>query len=107
MEKINRKMQACKDVVVGSSEALEGIAERGVIDAYIVSCGTTTPTADGGTEYDSGSVTRGNTDALVKMMSFIILSIEGRKKVPAAAIIRQIVNTVERIKNGAGYNVRQ
>ena len=106
-KKINRKMQACKGVVDGASEALDVIAERGIIDAYIVSCGITTPTADGGTDYDSGSVTRGDTDALVKMMSFIICSIEERKEVPTAAIILQIANTVERIKNGAGYNVRQ
>ena len=44
-KKINRKMQACKGVVDGASEALDVIAERGIIDAYIVSCGITTPTA--------------------------------------------------------------
>ena len=107
MKKINRKMQTCKAVADGASEVLDGLAKQGVIDSYIVSCCTTTPTTDGGTDYDSGSVTRGDTDALVKMMSFIICSIEERKEVPTAAIIRQIANTVERIKNGAGYNVRQ
>lgn len=107
MKKINRKMQACKGVVDGASEALDAITERGIIDAYIVSCGITTPTADGGTDYDSGSVTCGDTDALVKMMSFIVCNIEERKEVPAAAIIRQIANTVEQMKRGAGYSVKQ
>lgn len=107
MKKINRKMQACKGVVDGASEALDVIAERGIIDAYIVSCGITTPTADGGTDYDSGSVTYGNPDSLVKMMSFIICDIEARKKIPAPATIVKIMETIKQMKRGAGYSVRQ
>lgn len=107
MKKINRKMQACKGVVDGASEALDVIAERGIIDAYIVSCGITTPTADGGTDYDSGSVTYGNPDSLVKMMSFIICDIEARKKIPAPATIVTIMETIKQMKRGAGYSVRQ
>lgn len=60
MKKINRKMQTCKAVADGASEVLDGLAKQGVIDSYIVSCCTTTPTADGGTDYDSGSTTYGN-----------------------------------------------
>ena len=63
MKKINRKMQTCKAVADGASEVLDGLAKQGIIDSYIVSCCTTTSTADGGTDYDSGSVTRGDTDA--------------------------------------------
>lgn len=107
MKKINRKMQACKGVVDGASEALDVITERGIIDAYIVSCGITTPTADGGTDYDSGSTTYGNPDSLVKMMSFIICDIEARKKIPAPATIMAIMETVKQMKRGAGYSVRQ
>ena len=107
MKKVNRKMQACKGVVDGASEALDVITERGIIDAYIVSCGITTPTADGGTDYDSGSVTYGNPDSLVKMMSFIICDIEARKKIPAPATIVKIMETIKQMKRGAGYSVRQ
>lgn len=107
MEKINRKMQACKGVVDGASEALDGLAKQGVIDSYIVSCCTTTPTADGGTDYDSGSTTYGNPDSLVKMMSFIICDIEARKQIPVPATIMAIMATVKQMKKGAGYSVRQ
>lgn len=107
MKKINRKMQACKAVADEASEVLDGLAKQGVIDSYIVSCCTTTPTADGGTDYDSGSTTYGNPDSLVKMMSFIICDIEARKQIPVPATIMAIMATVKQMKKGAGYSVRQ
>lgn len=107
MKKINRKMQTCKAVADGASEVLDGLAKQGVIDSYIVSCCITAPTADGGTDYDSGSVTYGNPDNLVKMMSFIICDIEARKKIPAPATIVTIMETIKQMKRGAGYSVRQ
>ncbi|WP_337508857.1 hypothetical protein [Mitsuokella jalaludinii] len=107
MKKINRKMQTCKAVADGASEVLDGLAKQGVIDSYIVSCCITAPTADGGTDYDSGSVTYGNQDSLVKMMSFIICDIEVRKKIPAPATIVKIMETIKQMKRGAGYSVRQ
>lgn len=107
MKKINRKMQTCKAVADAASEVLDGLTQNGIIDSYIVSCCTTTPTADGGTDYDSGSTTYGNPDSLVKMMSFIICDIEARKKIPAPATIVAIMETVKQMKRGAGYSVRQ
>ena len=107
MKKINRKMQTCTAVADGASEVLDGLAKQGVIDSYIVSCCITAPTADGGTDYDSGSVTYGNPDSLVKMMSFIICDIEVRKKIPAPATIVKIMETIKQMTRGAGYSVRQ
>lgn len=107
MKKINRKMQTCKAVADGASEVLDGLAKQGIINSYIVSCCTTTSTADGGTDYDSGSTTYGNPDSLVKMMSFIICDIEARKKIPTPATIVAIMETVKRMKRGAGYSVSQ
>lgn len=107
MKKINRKMQTCKAVADGASEVLDGLAKQGIIDSYIVSCCTTTSTADGGTDYDSGSTTYGNPDSLVKMMSFIICDIEARKKIQAPATIVAIMETIKQMKRGAGYSVRQ
>ncbi|RHF53455.1 hypothetical protein [Mitsuokella multacida] len=107
MKKINRKMQTCKAVADGASEVLDGLAKQGIIDSYIVSCCATTPTADGGTDYDSGSTTYGNPDSLVKMMSFIICDIEAHKKIPVPATIMAIMETIKQMKRGAGYSVRQ
>lgn len=107
MEKITNEMAVCNDIVKKISEELGEYVKTKDIDTYMISCGVTTPSQDGGEDTHSGASIYGNAESISIGIAHIVLDTAKKNHIPPMKFMMGIWDIMGAIEQGAGYSAER